>query len=79
MKVDVSKIFVKVCSLDDEELVPTLYDAIIKADKPENLHFGVYLHYKDKQSLEVLMDNLKELKKEGSKFTILTAELVNIY
>ena|GEM_PF-3174567 len=74
VKVDVSKIFVKVCSLDDEELVPTLYDAIIKADKPENLHFGVYLHYKDKQSLEVLMDNLKELKKEGSKFTILTAE-----
>jgi hypothetical protein len=74
VKVDVSKIFVKVCSLDDEELVPTLYDAIIKADKPENLHFGVYLHYKDKQSLQVLMDNLKELKKEGSKFTILTAE-----
>ena len=65
-----SRIFIKICSLDDTELVPTIADAIVKADKPENLEFGIYLHYKDKDTLLSLNEAISEFKKEGASFTI---------
>jgi hypothetical protein len=43
VRVDPASIFIKICSLDDKELVPTIYDAITKADKPQNLRFGIYI------------------------------------
>ena len=74
MKVDPASIFIKICSLDDTELVPTIYDAITKADKPQNLRFGIYLHYKDNQSRIDLQSNLQEFKKHGCEFRIITTK-----
>ena len=74
MKVDSAKIFIKICSLDDTELVPTIYDALTKSDNPTNLHFGIYLHYKYGESYLDLQNNLPNFKKYGAKFNIVSVK-----
>ena len=47
-----TKTYIKLPSLDDTELIPTIKDAVNKADKPENLVFGIYLLYKQEENLD---------------------------
>jgi hypothetical protein len=48
-------IYVKIPSLDDKELVPTLKDCLNKAEHPERIHLGVSLIYKNKDRLNELI------------------------
>ena len=47
-----SKIFVKIASYRDPELVPTIRDLIAKAKYPENLTFGICWQRDETESLE---------------------------
>ena len=65
-----NKIYIKLPSLDDTELIPTIKDAVSKADKPENLVFGIYLLYEEEENLNNLVqvtENLKESYKNVSQ------------
>lgn len=75
MKVDSAKIFIKICSLDDSELVPTIYDAILKAEDPSSLNFGIYLQYRDTLYLKELEHNLPKFKQHGSNFKVISEPL----
>ena len=48
-------IFVKIPSLDDKELVPTLKDCLNKAEHPDRVYIAVSLIYKNRKSLDDLM------------------------
>ena len=67
MYLKTSSIFVKICSLDDTELAPTIMDAVIKSSNPQRLHFGVYLIYKNKESLQALESVVEEVKMYGAR------------
>ena len=70
-----TKIYIKLPSLDDSELIPTIKDAINKADKPKNLVFGVYLLYKNEENLNSLVHVTENLKQEhGSEFRLMAQE-----
>ena len=58
-------IFVKIPSLDDNELVPTLKDCLDKAEHPERVHIAVSLIYSDKKHLEDLV-KFKEAYSEAN-------------
>lgn len=66
-------IFVKIPSLDDNELVPTLKDCLDKAEHPERVHIAVSLIYSDKKHLEKLV-KFKEANPEAN-LQIVTREL----
>lgn len=65
-------IFIKVPSLDDNELVPTLLDAIEKADNPYRLHFGVSLMWSDEKYPKDLIKFVRSVKWMTSNFKIVT-------
>lgn len=55
-------IFIKIPSLDDEELIPTIKNAIYAAKHPERLHFGISLMYSEDKYRDRLLDALKTIK-----------------
>ena len=66
-------IFVKIPSLDDNELIPTLQDCLDKAEHPQRIHIAVSLIYSDKKHLENLI-KFKEANSEAN-LQIVTREL----
>jgi len=52
----VSKIFVQIASYRDSQLIPTIEDCLAKADKPENLIFGICWQW-DKTEPRDIFDN----------------------
>ena len=70
-----TKTYIKLPSLDDTELIPTIKDAVNKADKPENLVFGIFLLYKDQENLDNLVQVTEILNKShGSEFRLMAQE-----
>lgn len=70
-----NKIYIKLPSLDDTELIPTIKDAVSKADKPENLVFGIYLLYEEEENLNNLVQVTENLKESyGSDFKLMAQE-----
>ena len=70
-----TKIYIKLPSLDDTELIPTIKDAVNKADKPKNLVFGIYLLYKEEENLNNLVQVTENLKQShGSEFKLMAQE-----
>ena len=70
-----TKTYIKLPSLDDTELIPTIKDAVNKADKPENLVFGIYLLYKQEENLDNLVQVTEILNKShGSEFKLMAQE-----
>lgn len=67
-------IFIKIPSLDDDELVPTIQNAIYSAKHPSRLHFGISLMYSEDRHRERLLDALATIKEEF-KYTLVTIEL----
>jgi len=70
-----NSIFVKICSLDDTELITTIDDAIMKSSGENRLHFGIYLIYKDTKTLRTFVGNLKRWKMfNDAEFTVRTVK-----
>ena len=44
-------IFVKIACYCDSELVPTIMDCMDKADRPENLRFGICWQHREDEAL----------------------------
>jgi len=65
-------IFVKICSLDDTELAPTIMDCILKASAPHKLRFGISLMYKDTNTLKEFMAVKKDAEGFGAQFRVVT-------
>ena len=65
-------IFVKICSLDDSELAPTIIDCVLKSSAPHKLHFGISLMYKDENTLKQFMEAKKEAESFGAVFRVIT-------
>jgi len=60
-------IFIKIPSLDDEELVPTLFNAINSAKYPERIHIGVSLMYAEEKTKNDFIKAITLLEQSGAK------------
>lgn len=55
-------IFVKIPSLDDDELVPTIHNALYSAKHPERIHLGISLMYSEDSYRNRLLNALQTIK-----------------
>ena len=64
-------IFVKIPSLDDDELIPTIKNAIYAAKNPKRIHLGISLMYSEDKYRNSLLDTLQTIKSQF-KHTVVT-------